>query len=136
MVITTYKRQEGARVVMKKKFKKENIDIFTFVAECIKQLYNLCHENKVYLKFLKIEPTSVPDSDSLEKYAIEQSIWEKAETYEIMESLNPDSIFYKGDRISKMEISDLMIDWGLEDLEKNKKRRKSKCSRQLKKKIA
>jgi hypothetical protein len=117
---------------MEKKPKKERIDIFTFVAECINQMYKLCHENGVFLRFLKVEPASSCGADSLEKYALEQNVWERAEAFEIMECLNPDSIFYKGDKITKNEIIDLMIDWGLEE-QKNKKRRKPKCTRLQKK---
>ena len=121
---------------MKKKNTDKKIDIFTFTAECLKKLYQVCHENQVFLNVLKIEPSSFCDSQDSEKYEIEQNLWEKAETYEIMECLNPESPFYKGDKISKSEIFDFLIDIGLEELNNKKNRSGKKCSQKRKKKVS
>ena len=93
-------------------------DVFTNISHYIKLLYEYCKEAGVWLEIVEIAPTVVRKQASEEEYELEQNVWEKAETFEIMESLREDSIYYKGKPITKEEIMDFIIDWGLENLKK------------------
>jgi len=105
---------------MDKRKKKE--DIFTFISRCIQDLYKKCHENGVGLSIIKIEAESAFSRVADENYLFTQLVWEKSETYEILEALKQGSKYYKGDPITKNDIIDLMIELGLSEKKKKTKK--------------
>jgi len=107
-------------------------DAFDNISKYIKLLYEYCKEAGIYLDILKIEQTNYIDESEKAAYEIETLMWSCAETYEIMESLREGSKYYKDDRITKNDIIDMKIDWGLQELEREKKQ--SKGSKKAKRK--
>jgi len=106
------------------KRKKKNQDDFQYISECIQEIYDYCMNKDISLEFIKIIPVDISESKELDDYYLTQLLWEKAETFEIMEYLNPNSTLYKGKPITKSEILDTIIDISIEtdrDLKKKKK---------------
>jgi len=107
------------------KRKRPNQDDFQYIAECIQELYDYCLKREIELNFLRITPVDITDG-KIDDYFFTQLIWERAETYEISECLNPESIYYKGAPITKNEIMDVIIDIGVEELKIKKGLKKKK----------
>jgi len=105
---------------------QNNKDIFLYISECIDKLYEHCKEAGIWLKIVKIEPAIDCPEDIEEDYKDVQLIWSCAETYEIMECLRKDSMYYRGRPITKNDIMDFIIDWELEQVKAVKKVKKKK----------